>query len=85
MTKQVETGLPFDNHRDTPMELIDDFTKGLQASGVVDYVWLWDELSGWFPRELWKPENNPAAALMDPTPPTTPSSRGPSHSPRTPA
>ena len=66
MTQQVETGLPFDNHRDTPMALIDDFTKGLEASGVVDYVWLWDELSGWFPRELWKPENNPAAAFMDP-------------------
>jgi phthiodiolone/phenolphthiodiolone dimycocerosates ketoreductase len=61
----VETALPFDNHRDTPMPLVAEFTKAMQATGVVDYLWLWDELSGWFPGNLWTPENNPAAAFLD--------------------
>lgn len=61
----VETAIPFDNHRDTPLPLVAEFTKEMQETGVVDYLWLWDELSGWFPGNLWTPENNPAAAFLD--------------------
>lgn len=66
MSTKVETALPFDNHRDTPMPLVAEFTKSIAATEVVDYLWLWDELSGWFPGKLWRPENTPAAAFMDP-------------------
>jgi len=61
----IETALPFDNHRDTPIAMTQEFTKAIAATGVVDYLWLWDELSGWFPGNLWTAENNPAAAVMD--------------------
>lgn len=66
MSKKVETALPFDNHRDTPMPLVAEFTRAIEQTGVVDYLWLWDELSGWFPGRLWRPENTPAASFMDP-------------------
>jgi phthiodiolone/phenolphthiodiolone dimycocerosates ketoreductase len=66
VTKPVETALPFDNHRDTPIAMTSEFTHAVAGTGVVDYLWLWDELSGWFPGELWNPQNNPAAAFMDP-------------------
>ncbi len=66
MTRPIETGLPFDNHRNTPISMTADFARALEASGVVDYLWLWDELSGWFPGQLWNEENTPAAPLFDP-------------------
>lgn len=66
MTRRIETGLPFDNHRHTPITMTADFARALDASGVVDYLWLWDELSGWFPGQLWSEENTPAAAFLDP-------------------
>lgn len=62
----VETALPFDNHRDTPIAMTAEFARAIQATGAVDYLWLWDELSGWFPGNLWRPENTPAAAFIDP-------------------
>jgi phthiodiolone/phenolphthiodiolone dimycocerosates ketoreductase len=66
MSRPLEAAIPFDNHRSTPLSLIGPFAQGLQDSGVVDYLWLWDELSGWFPGNLWRDENTPAAAFIDP-------------------
>jgi phthiodiolone/phenolphthiodiolone dimycocerosates ketoreductase len=64
MSRPVEFAYPFDNHRTTPMEMIGPFTDALMDGGV-DYLWLWDELSGWFPGQLWRPEVTPAAAVID--------------------
>lgn len=66
MTRAVTTGYPFDNHRSTPISAIGDFAKAIDAGGVVDFLWLWDELSGWFPGELWAETNTPAAAFIEP-------------------
>jgi phthiodiolone/phenolphthiodiolone dimycocerosates ketoreductase len=60
----VQTAIPFDDHRTTPLGAIAPFTHFLRESGV-DFLWLWDELSGWFPRSLWRPEVSPMAAVMD--------------------
>jgi phthiodiolone/phenolphthiodiolone dimycocerosates ketoreductase len=60
----VQTAIPFDDHRTTPIAAIAPFTQFLRRSGV-DFFWLWDELSGWFPRSLWVPEVSPTATVMD--------------------
>lgn len=65
MPRKLETALPFDNHRSTPMSAAGQFGDILHASGVVDYLWLWDELSAWFPPHLWRPEITPMAAALD--------------------
>jgi phthiodiolone/phenolphthiodiolone dimycocerosates ketoreductase len=64
--RQLRTALPFDNHRSTPLPLVSEFATALDRSGVVDYLWLWDELSGWFPRSLWTAEHTPAADHVEP-------------------
>jgi phthiodiolone/phenolphthiodiolone dimycocerosates ketoreductase len=33
----------------------------LEQSGVVDYFWTYDQLTSWFPKVLWRPENTPLA------------------------
>ncbi len=58
------TALPFDNHRTTPVSAIPPYV-GFMEQANIDYFWLWDELSGWFPGNLWKPETAPMAAVMD--------------------
>jgi phthiodiolone/phenolphthiodiolone dimycocerosates ketoreductase len=64
MRRPITFAYPFDNHRSTPIELIGPFTQALIAAGIDD-LWLWDELSGWFPGQLWRPENTPAAGMID--------------------
>lgn len=64
MPRVIETALPFDNHRSTPLSMVGPFTKVTQQAGV-DYLWLFDELSGWFPKSLWTAENSPAAPFLD--------------------
>jgi phthiodiolone/phenolphthiodiolone dimycocerosates ketoreductase len=65
MVRNLETAIPFDHHRSTPAAAVKPFVHGLQAADV-DYLWLFDEFSGWFPPDLWTAANTPAATLMDP-------------------
>lgn len=64
MAHPLETGIPFDDHRSTPVSVIGPFADALEQNNV-DYLWLWDELSTWFPGNLWTPENTPAAGVID--------------------
>jgi phthiodiolone/phenolphthiodiolone dimycocerosates ketoreductase len=66
LTQHVATGFPLDNHRTTPIPLVGELAKAVAATGAIDYLWFWDELSGWFPGQLWSSENTPAADLIDP-------------------
>jgi phthiodiolone/phenolphthiodiolone dimycocerosates ketoreductase len=65
MVRNLETAIPFDHHRSTPLSAVRPFVHGLQAADV-DFLWLFDEFSGWFPPDLWTEANTPAAPLMDP-------------------
>jgi phthiodiolone/phenolphthiodiolone dimycocerosates ketoreductase len=60
----LKTAIPVDNHRDTPPTAIRQFTEVLATAGV-DYAWFWDELSGWWPGDLWTPETTPLASMLD--------------------
>jgi phthiodiolone/phenolphthiodiolone dimycocerosates ketoreductase len=61
----VETAMVWDGHRATPRSMIPEFVGALDASGVVDYFWALDELSGYFPDHLWKSENSALAGIRD--------------------
>ena len=65
MNTHVVTGYPLDNHRTTPIPAFTQFAGAVHDSPNIDYMWLWDELSGWFPGELWTPHNTPAAEFID--------------------
>jgi phthiodiolone/phenolphthiodiolone dimycocerosates ketoreductase len=60
----VKVGIPVDIHRDTSPAAVRQLTRALSASGA-DYAWLWDELSGWWPGDLWTPQNSPLAEFVD--------------------
>lgn len=65
MPRPPRTGYPVDNHRSTPVPAAARFAQALQATGSVDFLWLWDEFSGWFPGNLWTTDNTPAAAVIE--------------------
>lgn len=65
MARRLETAIPFDNHRSTPLAAMAPFVQSLEA-GNVDYLWLWDEFSGWFPGNLWTEDNTAAAPFIEP-------------------
>ncbi|WP_219413775.1 LLM class flavin-dependent oxidoreductase [Pseudonocardia nigra] len=64
MSGPVKFAVPFDHHRSTPISAIASFTSAMQASGV-DFLWLYDEFSWWFPGKLWSKENTPFAEIID--------------------
>ena len=65
MSRPVTTGIPVDNHRTTPLSAVAQFAGALKQSEAVDFLWLWDELSIWFPGDLWSTKYTPAAAVVD--------------------
>jgi phthiodiolone/phenolphthiodiolone dimycocerosates ketoreductase len=60
----VKTALPFQLDRSFPPSSASPFAQAIEASGVVDDFQAWDQLTSWWPKVLWKPENAPAATVM---------------------
>jgi phthiodiolone/phenolphthiodiolone dimycocerosates ketoreductase len=60
----VETAVTVDLSRHVPLAAFGEICRGLQSSGVVDYVHVSDQLMSWFPRDLWTPEETPMAAAI---------------------
>ncbi len=65
MSRKISTAIPLDDHRTTPLPALAEYAGALRGTGAVDFVYLWDELSTWFPKELWTPKNSPAADFVD--------------------
>jgi phthiodiolone/phenolphthiodiolone dimycocerosates ketoreductase len=65
MSRPITTALPLDNHRSSPLSAIGQYADAVQQTGAVDFLYLWDELSTWFPKELWTTKNSPAADFVD--------------------
>jgi len=61
---QIEIAIPYWADRHLPPKLIGEFARGLEASGVVDYLQTWDQMTSWWPRSLWTTKNTPLAAHM---------------------
>jgi phthiodiolone/phenolphthiodiolone dimycocerosates ketoreductase len=60
----VEIAIPLLYDRNFPPSAWTAAAKALEASGVVDYLQTWDQLTSWFPKSMWTVENTPLAAMM---------------------
>lgn len=61
--REVMTAVPIPLDRRIPAAQVAEVAKALEASGVVDHMHLWDQLSWFFPPSLWTSENTPFAAV----------------------
>src|SRR5262245_25048697 len=61
--RPVEIAMPVQLNRHHPASMTLEFAKAMQASGIVDYLHGWDQLSSWWPRGLWSPEYTPHTAV----------------------
>jgi phthiodiolone/phenolphthiodiolone dimycocerosates ketoreductase len=60
----VETAVLVDNNRHLPLSMLKDRVQAYDACGVVDEVMITDQLTSWFPADMWTPENSGLAALV---------------------
>jgi phthiodiolone/phenolphthiodiolone dimycocerosates ketoreductase len=58
----VEIDVPILLDRHFPASAFLDLARAYEASGVVDYIQGWDQLTSWWPPYLWSPENAPIHA-----------------------
>lgn len=61
---KVETAIPLLFDRWSPPAVTCQGAQLLEQSGVVDYLYVWDQLVSWWPRVLWQPEHTPLAGTM---------------------
>ena len=64
MSPRIETAVVVDASRHTPLSMFVDRVKAIEATGVVDYVHLWDQLTSWWPREMWNSAATPLADVL---------------------
>jgi phthiodiolone/phenolphthiodiolone dimycocerosates ketoreductase len=65
MTKRaIEIAIPILADRHLPATVFLDAARAYAASGVVDYMQGWDQLSSMFPPQLWNTGNAPLAAMV---------------------
>ena len=62
--RALEIAVPVGFMRHLPPRSFSEEAAILHGSGLVDYVQTYDQLTGWLPRSLWKPEYVPAAAFI---------------------
>ena len=62
--RALEIAVPIGFMRHLPPTSFAQEAAALHASGLVDYVQTYDQITGWLPRSLWKPEHVPAAAFL---------------------
>lgn len=60
----AETAIPVVLDRNFPIEVFADTIRAIAASGVVDTVQFWDQMTGWNPRCLWTPDRTPLAKVV---------------------
>jgi phthiodiolone/phenolphthiodiolone dimycocerosates ketoreductase len=60
----ARTAVPIAIDRNFPAAMFGDAVKAVAASGVVDDVQMWDQLTSWWPSLLWTRENTPMAEVM---------------------
>lgn len=60
----VRTSIPLNTSLYLSPEQFAGLAGALHGSGVVDQLFFWDQLTKFWPRHLWSPENAPMAALI---------------------
>ena len=64
MTRDLIFGLHYNPVRYLPPQHAIQAAQAMSASGVVDYMLLYDQLVAWFPQVLWTEQNAPLAAIV---------------------
>lgn len=62
--RKLEIAIPNLIDRHFPASVYLDAARGIEASGVVDYLQGWDQLSSMYPPQCWTTENSPMAAFL---------------------
>jgi phthiodiolone/phenolphthiodiolone dimycocerosates ketoreductase len=60
----IETALMLNADRYLSPGVLGQVAKSYQASGVVDFFHVADQMNGWWPPHLWSAENTPLAAVV---------------------
>jgi phthiodiolone/phenolphthiodiolone dimycocerosates ketoreductase len=63
-SRPVHVDVPIIYSRHYPIQAATEAARVIQASGVVDSVCVWDQMTFFAPPRLWRPENSPLAAAM---------------------
>ena len=61
---EIRTAVPIVADRHVPAAAFGQGAQAIAASGVVDDIQTWDQLTSWFPQGLWTPDRTPLAGLM---------------------
>lgn len=64
MAISLTTSIPLISDRFTPPSAFSAYAKAAAASGVVDELLVWDQMTNFWPRQLWTPEHSPMAAVL---------------------
>ena len=62
--KPVEVAIALWGDRHLPVSVVAEQARALEASGVVDGILLADQLVNFIPKQLWTPQNTPAAHML---------------------
>ena len=62
--RKIEIALPLNADRSLPPAVLAQMAKAVQASGVVDHFHIFDQMMGWWPRDMWNTKNSPLAAIV---------------------
>ncbi|BDB39658.1 MULTISPECIES: LLM class flavin-dependent oxidoreductase [Mycobacterium] len=64
MSKALHVNLPIVYSRHLPIAAAIDTARAIQASGVIDSLTVWDQMTFFAPPALWRPDNSPLSAVM---------------------
>lgn len=62
--RSVETAVSMAVDRNLPASAVGEAAQTIQASGVVDFMMTWDQLTSWIPHCLWNPDNTPLTGTI---------------------
>jgi phthiodiolone/phenolphthiodiolone dimycocerosates ketoreductase len=58
------TAIPLNTSLHLPPPQFGELCRVVHASGVVDELFMWDQISNFWPRHMWTPENTPMARVL---------------------
>ena len=64
MTQPPLTAIPLNTSLHVPPAGFAELARGVHGSGVVDNLFMWDQMTNFWPPHLWTPENAPMAAVL---------------------
>jgi phthiodiolone/phenolphthiodiolone dimycocerosates ketoreductase len=64
MTGVPTTAMPLTTSLYVPPAQFGELCRAVHGSGVVDNLFMWDQITNFWPRHMWTPANSPMAAVL---------------------